>query len=529
MATFDGIVIGGGHNGMTCAAYLARAGLKVAVVERNPKLGGGSVTEEATLPGFRHNMHSNFHFFEEGPVARDLHLERYGLRYIYPEVQHGMAFRDGTAVCIHLDPKRTAASFARLSKHDADRYLELHDKFAVKTRELINQFLYSRPLPPAEMATRIKGPLGQEFLSYGKLGLYEAVDQNFEDERIRCVFKAFLHAITLDNLPNLGSFLPRLMSRLLRLGLAAGGAEALPRALGRIIQECGGTLICGKHVEAIQVQGGRAAGIRLAGGEVLEAGRFVASGVDIQQTLRMAGDEHFGPEISQKVRNFQFAGHSLVVLHLALNEPPNYTAAKFDPDMNRAFNVVFGAEASKDFEENFEAIRRGEAPPKFMGNGACNTLFDPSMAPPGKHVAFWWPFAPYAFREGGAEAWDRRKKGFTERLLSEWRAYAPNLTERNVLGTSLFTPLDIERSCINMVRGSHHGGAYLPSQLGGARPTPELGQYRTPVKGLYLCGATSHSGGAITGSPGYNCANTITEDLEIPRWWTPLPSPHWDG
>lgn len=123
---------------------------------------------------------------------------------------------------------------------------------------------------------------------------------------------------------------------------------------------------------------------------------------------------------------------------------------------------------------------RGEAPAKFVGNGACNTIFDSSAAPPDKHLAFWWPFAPYAFAEGGAEAWDQRRKEFTDRLLKEWQAYAPNLTKGNVLGTHLFTPLDIERSCINMVRGSYHGGvAYLPSQLGASRPTPELSQYRT--------------------------------------------------
>ena len=116
----------------------------------------------------------------------------------------------------------------------------------------------------------------------------------------------------------------------------------------------------------------------------------------------------------------------------------------------------------------------------------------------------------------------------TERILKEWRVYAPNMTRQNVLGTSLFTPLDIERTCINMVRGSHHGLAYIPSQLGGSRPLPEMGQYRTPVKGLYLCGSSSHSGGGVTGSPGYNCANTITEDQDIPRWWVPLPSPHLD-
>ena len=321
MTAFDGIIVGGGHNGLICAAYLARAGLKLAVVERNREMGGGCITEEVTLPGFKHNLHSNYHYFEEGPVARDLQLEHYGLKYIYPEVQHAMVFRDGTAVCIHRDPYKTAASFARFSKHDADSYLELYDKFAVKTRELVNQMLYSRPLPPAELANRVKGPLGEELLSYGRLTLYEAVDRNFEEERIRCILKIFLHAISLDNLPNLGSFFPRLLSRLTHLGFVVGGSAGLPRALGRIIEECGGSLITGKHVEGIEVKEGQATGVRFADGEVLEAKQFVASAVDAPQTLRMVGEEHFDEEINRKIKNYQWAEHSLVTLHLALNEP----------------------------------------------------------------------------------------------------------------------------------------------------------------------------------------------------------------
>ncbi|MBA2679968.1 MAG: NAD(P)/FAD-dependent oxidoreductase, partial [Ktedonobacteraceae bacterium] len=502
----------------------------IAVVERNPEIGGGCNTEEVTLPGFKHNLHSNYHFFEEGPVARDLELERYGLKYIYPEVQHAMVFRDGTAVCIHRDPQKTAASFTRFSKHDAERYLELHDKFAIKTRALANQMLYSRPLPSSELAERIKGPLGEELLSYNRLTLYEAVDQNFEEERIRSIFKVFLHAIALEDLPNMGGFFTRLLGRLIQLGFVVGGSAGLTTALGRIIEEHGGTIICGKHVEGIEVKGGRAVGVRFADGEVLAAKRFVASGVDAPQTLRMVGEENFGAEISQKLKNYHWATHSLVTLHLALNEAPLYSAAEFDADVNRSFDVVLGADNSQDIAEGFEIIKGGELPTKLIGNGCCNTRFENSMmAPPGKHTAFWWPFAPYELRDGGAKAWDERKPEFTARLLKEWRAFAPNLTEQNVLGTYLFTPLDIERKCINMVRGSHHVGAYMPSQVGAGRPIPELSQYHTPVEGLYLCGASSHSGGAITGSPGYNCANTISEELEIPRWWTPLPSPQWEG
>jgi phytoene dehydrogenase-like protein len=499
MAGFDGIIIGGGHNGLTCAAYLARAGMRVAVVEANQKIGGGCVTDEVTLPGFKHNLHSNFHLFTDGPVVSDLELGRYGLEYIYPEVQDGMAFRDGTAVCIYRDPERTAQSFARFSKTDADRWRELHDSFAIRARRFVLQTLYSLPLSPPDLAERVTGPLGQDMLSYGQLM----------------------------NLPNLGSFFPRLVSCLVTFGLPKGGSDALPRALGRVIEEAGGTLVTGQRVEEILVGGGRARGVRVANGDVLRADRFVASGVDVVQTVHMAGQEHFGHEISERVENLQWAKHSLVTLHLALNDPPRYRAAEFEPDINRAYNIAFGVGDSDELARVFnDFIEQGRLPERSHGNGACNTLFDPSYAPPGKHTAFWWPFAPYRL-DGKPETWDQRRDEVTQGLLGQWREFAPNVTEDNVLGTYLFTPLDIERSCINMREGSHHGIAYLPTQLGVNRPVPELSGYRTPVEGLYLCGFTSHSGGAITGSPGYNCANVISDDLDVARWWTRVPEPAW--
>lgn len=529
MQSFDGIVIGGGHNGLTCAAYLARAGARVAVVERNPTIGGGCATEELTLPGFKHNLHSNFHLFTDGPVAGDLQLHRYGLHYVYPDVQHGMAFRDGTAVCIHRDPHRTAASFSRFSKADARRYLELHEKFGVRARNFVLRVFYSRPLPPEELARRVTGPLGRELLDYGRLSLYEAVDLNFEDEHIRCLFKSFLHTITLANLPRLGSYFVRSFSRRAMVALPKGGAASLTNALARVVQEHGGVLVTGKHVEEILVKGGRATGVRLAGGEVLRADRFVASGVDVAQTVRMAGEENFEEPIVEKIEALEWAGHSIVTLHVALDEPPRYRAAAFEPNIDRAFSIAFGVDTTRDLEEIFlEDIEQGRLPRRWHGNGACNTLFDPSYAPPGKHSAFWWPFAPYAFGERGAESWNDQREEVRGQILAEWREFAPNMTERNVLGTFLFTPLDIERSCINMVRGSHHTLAYIPTQIGAGRPIPEFSGYRTSIEGLYLCGATSHSGGGISGSPGYNCANVLAEDLAIPRWWTPVPEPAWD-
>lgn len=520
MADYDGIVIGGGHNGLTCAAYLAKAGLRVAVVDRNEELGGGCSTEELTLPGFRHNTHSAYHFIGEGPVLADLELHRHGLAYIYPEVQHASVFEDGTAVTIHRDPQRTAESFRRFSERDARRFLELEASFG-QLGDLMTRLVYSPPLTPAELAERLSGPVMDELMAYDPLSLHEAVDRNFEHERIRSLFKGFLHTIGLENVPGVGGFFPRLFARLTRLGLPVGGAASVSRALERVIEEHGGELIRGRHVEAISSDDGGATGVRLADGTTLSAEHFVVSSVDAPQTIRLAGEENFDAAIVAGVRDYRWAGHSLVTLHLALEEPPRYTAADFDPYLSRAFSVVLGLEDGEGIDSMFDDIHAGKLPPRLGGNGACPTLFDPMHAPAGKHSAFWWPWAPYEL-DGDPANWDTRGDEVAALMLEQWRGYAPNLTGATVLGQALFTPLDIERHCINMQRGSHHVGAYRPEQIGANRPTPALSGYRTPLPRLYLCGSSSHSGGGVSASPGYNATNVIARDLGIEPWWTPV-------
>jgi len=526
MTEFDGIIVGGGHNGLTTAAYLAKAGLSVAVIERNEVMGGGCSTEEITLPGFKHSTHSNYHFLAEGPVPRDLQLENYGLSYIYPEVQHAMVFDDETAVTIHRNPEATAASFRRFNKRDADRYLELHEMFSVKMRALASQFMYSAPMSVPEIASRVGGKEGEQFLSYGPMTLHEAVDSDFEDEHIRTVFKTFLHAIAQENVPGSGIAFPRLFSRLTRLGLPVGGAVSVARALERFIEDHGGTLIRGAHVDQIMVSDRRATGVRLADGRTLTARRFIASGVDAPQTIRLAGEENFDSEIVEGLKAYKWAGHSLVTLHLALEERPKYKAAAFDSDVDRAFMLLFGVNSGQEIETMFDEIHQGKLPTKLAGNGAGASLFDPSIAPAGKHTAFWWPWAPYAL-DGDPENWDLRREEIGQELLRQWRHYAPNLEGDVVLGSAVFTPLDIERHDISMVNGSHHLGAYLPQQNGATRPVPQMSQYRTPVDGLYLCAASSHPGGAVSAGPGYNAAGAIAADLGLNRWWPQMAEPRW--
>jgi phytoene dehydrogenase-like protein len=345
---------------------------------------------------------------------------------------------------------------------------------------------------------------------------------------VRTAFKLHCHASAYEDGPGLGHVFLRIVARSGWSGLAVGGSDALARALVSVIEHHGGVIVPGQAVTGIGVRSGRATGVTLADGTTITAERFVVSGIDPPQTLRITGEEWFGADAVREVRGYRWAETSLVTLHLALSAPPAYIATRFDPDVARAFGIYLGAESSAAIGRQLAAIRRGELPDRFAGNGACNTLADPSQAPVGRHTAFWWPWAPYDL-DGDADSWDRRRAEIGERILAEWTEYAPNLGGVTVLGSSLFTPLDISRRCINMVRGSHHNGAYAGGQIDAGRPTPSLAGYRTPVTGLYLCGASSHPGGSIHGAPGYNAANVIAEDLGVDRWWTPVVLPAFSG
>jgi phytoene dehydrogenase-like protein len=230
--------------------------------------------------------------------------------------------------------------------------------------------------------------------------------------------------------------------------------------------------------------------------------------------------------VREKAKSWHWGNHSLVTLHLALRNAPVYRAATFDPDIARAYNIFFGMDHIDEVASCFEDCAAKKFPKVLMGNGACNSRFDPTYAPPGQHTAFWWPFAPYSV-DGGPQNWNQRRADYSQRVLDYWRVYASNLDERNVLGSTLFTPLDIERLNVNMRHGAVRMGAYVPDQLGINRPHALLPGSRTPVEGLYLCGSSSGNGGGVNGAPGYITANAIADDLSLKRTWKPVPPPEW--
>jgi phytoene dehydrogenase-like protein len=390
----------------------------------------------------------------------------------------------------------------------------------------LRRSLFMPPLGDHELAERVQAvdrDLGREYLRYRSLSLYDAVDQAFTHDRVRTIVKLHCHGSAYQQAPATGHFVLRIVARSGWSGLAVGGSASLTKALVAVIEEYGGAILTGRSVQRIDVRAGRVTAVVLDDGSHIRATRIVVSSLDPAGTLALAGEAHMGEDVAVAMRRYEQAAWSLATLHLALAEPPRYRAADSNPDAGRAYGVYFGADSSDELDKSFAEIAHGRLPERFSGNGACNTLFDPTQAPEGMHTAFWWPFAPYALGDAGPSAWDARGEEIADRILQEWSAYAPNLVKAGVvLGRHLFTPLDIERHIPNMVKGSHHGGAYISSQIDSRRPTPELAHYRTPIAGLYLTGAATHPGGSINGAPGYNTANAIVEDLGIDRWWIPV-------
>jgi phytoene dehydrogenase-like protein len=527
MADFDGVVIGAGHNGLTLAAYLARAGLRIAVLERNDHVGGGCSTDSERLPGFRLNLHSSFFIgVRFCPLFEDLELYRFGFSYIEPPVQQGAVFRDGTCVVVHKDFDKTCASLARFSRQDAETFRALYHTYCVEMRPLLVSLLYNAPLPREQLLDRLSGPNAKELLSHAQHDLFSVVRKHFVDERIRTLFTSLMHVITTENVPGSGIVFPAIFSNIASLGLPAGGSVSLVQALARVVEAGGGEVLTGADVKEISVKNGRATGVKLADGRSISGRKFVASAIDFPSTVQMAGEELFPELVREKAKAWHWGNHSLVTLHLALRQAPAYRAASFDPDIARAYNMFFGMNNIDDVASTFADCAARKFPNVLHGNGACNSQFDPSYAPPGQHVAFWWPFAPYEVEEG-AQGWERHRAEYTARLLSTWREYASNLDDSNVIGSTLFTPLDIERLNINMRQGAVRMGAYIPDQLGINRPHALMPGSRTPVEGLYLCGSSSGNGGGVNGAPGYIAANAIADDFAIKRAWKQVPPPEW--
>jgi len=522
---FDAIIIGGGHNGQILAAYLTKAGLETLVLERRMEPGGGLCTEEITIPGFYHNLHSYFlRWVPDLPWYKDLELDRYGARMIMPPVQAVAPFSDGRCLIFHTEEEKTLKNISYFSKKDADTYRELLKRFQRMSEEIITPETYSSPLPFEEKRVLLeKSELGREYLALSKKSPLELAKEFFETEQMRAmlIFLVTTRVFLADE-PGLGYNVASSITGGLRGSMCRGGSHYLAHAISKVIESNQGRVREASHVREIMVEKGRAVGVVLDDGRKIQARRLVVSSVDIPQTfLELVGEDKLESSFIEKVKGFKFGKFPLFGVHLALNEPLHYTSAAFDPEIDSGFNFNVGLECLEDFYAHMREIDEGIPPKKPGMQCAAPTLYDPAQAPQGKHTAFLWQFAPYHLKDGGPEAWDKIGAEYMEVCLERWREYAPNLDKDNIIATYIFTPLDVERKLINMREGDHCIGMASRDQMLENRPFPGLKPYQTPIQGLYLCGSGTHPFGNITGAPGYNAAKVICEDLKINMWWNP--------
>lgn len=522
--SWDGIIIGAGHNALVLQAYLGKAGLKVLSVDRRHIAGGGLATmEDPRRPGFLHNTHA---FFQRAitamPWYSDLELERHGARYIEPELNVAMLTSDGRSLEWWTDIERTVASFENFSKKDAETLKRWQSDFVPIVRDILSWEAKSPPLPGAERRALLeKSAAGRKLLEVSALSPLEFVHQEFEHPAVKAGLLFFNGLREVDlRVKGFGHHIAALLASPAKAQMSRGGSAALALALENAVRESGGEIRLLTEPARIVVENGKAVGIETREGELLRAKSFVASALNPQQTFLDLLDENLVPrEVRDLAGKFQYNLLApLFALHLNLDEAPQYAAAKNNPALARAFMVIMGLDHVDQFSDIVRHHEAGTIPDTVMW-GATPSLFDPTQAPAGKHTAFMWEKLPYRLH-GDPSNWDAAKDEHGKKMLALWTKHAPNLAGA-VIDAFTRSPLDVERELPNMREADLLIGAFTNGQIGHDRPFPGAGSYRAHIPNLYLCGSSSHPGGNVTGLPGYNAAQVILADLGIKAAWAP--------
>jgi len=505
--TADVVVAGAGHNSLIAAAYLAKAGYEVLVLDARATAGGGAATEELTLPGFRFDTCSTGHtLIQPNPVLRDDELglkSVYGLEYVSPDPVAHVVFPDGESFTHWLDLERTLAEIRRFSARDAETYRRgLEDFAAIRPALGAYRFNPIGHAPPLDVALADR----PRWLRRLAMSAYDVVRHEYESRHVQAylLWQAFQTAQAVDS-PGSGLLAYSIVAgrQAQSWTLPRGGSGELPRALLDCLADLGATVLCGKRVEELVLEGGRCTGVVTADGERYAARRAVLSTIHVKQLVGMAPAEAWGEDFLDGVETYD-AGISSFAQYYATTEAPELLAPGGTQTAVSA-GVVGWPEDVLDAGRDVRAGRQLHARWLLI---ATPTLVDPSRAPAGCHTVKLLSMAPW---NGGD--WERLKDEVAAENFEAMRRAAPNMTRDVVLAELVKSPVDIERANAHMWHGTIHGGDRSTPNDGPRRPVPGWAQHRMPIPGLYQTGATTHPGGSVTGGPGRNAAYVLLEDL----------------
>jgi len=526
---YDVIIIGAGPNGLTAASYLSKAGQKVLLLEKRIEVGGGLATEEITLPDYFHNTHAVYHLMADfAPPLKDFEVEsRYGIQFIRPELQFALPLSDGNSLCIYTDLEKTCQSIARFSQRDADSYREAHQRFKTITDDFMGPATYCAPLPLLEQVIQLEesGDVGKD-INYLTEETPEAiVNDLFENDVVRTLMLYIAcHWGLQYDAGGVGYMVPLLINRATNYRLCQGGSHRLSNALTKFMLEYGGEILTNAQIKRIIMEGDTAKGVEMEDGTKYMASKAIISTIDPHQTfLKLVGEDNLEEDFTEKVKAWEWEHWSLCHLHLALEEPPQFAAAAKNPDINNALVYVLGYESTEELKKHWDEMGEGKLPDTPAFNCCFPSVHDPYQAPPGRCSGLISQMAPYNL-DGNKDKWlsMKFKEECAEKQLAVLRKYAPNITKEKAMWWNMTTPADIENKFANMVHGSIKQGAYDSLQMGYNRPNEECPNHRTPIKNLYIGGASGYPGGLVTFGAGYGTANVVAEDIGAEKWW-PVP------
>lgn len=518
---FDAIVVGGGHNGLCCAAYLAKAGRKVLVLERRELVGGATVTEEI-YPGFKYSSCSYVVSLLRPWIIRDLDLPRHGFE-ILPLDSTFTPFPDGRYLLRGSDPEQTRRAIGQYSKRDAEVYPEFGQAMSELSRRVKPIIDQPTVLPdsknPAELLRMWK--LGRGFGTDGKwmaagmkmltISAVDLLSEWFESEHLIAPMSVSGIIGTFLGVRSPGTayvllhhYMGEIDGSFRAWGLPKGGTGQIAQSLALAAKGFGAEIRTDSDVAKIRVRSGQADGVVLANGDVLEAG-VVISGVDPNRTfLNLVGREHLEDSFTDRIENFRMRGSSGKV-NLALDGLPEFSCLPGEGP--HLYGDITIAPSVDYLERAYDDAKYGAFSRRPFMDIVIPSLSDPTVAPAGKHVmSIFVQYAPYHLKEG-PERWPDKREDFGDAVVDTLSEYIPNLKDL-ILHRYVVTPWDMEKT-YGLTEGNIFHGELSLEQLAFQRPAAGWARYQTPIRNLWMCASGTHPGGGIMAAPGALCAQDL--------------------